>query len=82
MKYTDCKLCHGDTYEGGAGGLLPAGPSLRPAAAWPVQGFITTLRTGVNPDGKALNPDEMPWKEFGLMSDNDLTAIQLFLKSL
>jgi len=82
VQYTDCALCHGETFEGGAGGLLPAGPSLRPAAQWTTSQFIQTLRTGVNPDGNELDPNEMPWEEFGRLDDESLTAIHSYLKGM
>ena len=43
--------------------------------------FITTLRTGVDPDGHQLS-DAMPWREIGNLDDDELAAIHLYLKSL
>jgi hypothetical protein len=37
------------------------------------QDFFTTLRTGVNPYGETLSED-MPWKHYGQMSDDELKA--------
>lgn len=82
VQYTDCALCHGETLEGGAGGLLPSGPTLRPAGAWSPEQFINTMRTGVNPAGEQLDPNEMPWQEFGRLDDTSLTAIHAYLNSL
>lgn len=82
VRYTDCAICHGETFEGGAGGLLPVGPSLRPAALWTPEQFIDTMRNGVTPYGSELDPDEMPWEEFGRLDDTSLTAIHAYLGSL
>ena len=57
--YADCALCHGETCEGGKGGILPKGPSLRGIAGWHEADFVTALRTGATPGGKNLDPDEM-----------------------
>ena len=40
------------------------------------------MRTGVNPAGTRLDPDEMPWEYFGRMDDEELTAVYLYLKGL
>ncbi len=48
---------------------------------WTPEDFITTLRTGVNPAGHKLR-EEMPWQEIAQMTDIELEAIFLFLKSL
>ena len=78
-----CIFCHGENYagytgEGGAANLTPAGE----LAHWTVDDFRTTLRTGVNPAGHALNPEQMPWKFVGQMTDDELAAVFLFLQSL
>ncbi|MED7629326.1 UNVERIFIED_CONTAM: cytochrome C, partial [Lactobacillus helveticus] len=63
-----CRGCHMANY---AGGLLPGSEAdavpaanLTPAgdlATWTTEDFITTIRTGVNPEGHQLDP-EMPWQ--------------------
>lgn len=79
--YLDCALCHGEDLSGGKGGLTPAGPSLRVVKEWTPDQFITTLRTGVSPHGHALDPDQMPWKFFGKLDDEDLTAVHAYVTS-
>jgi mono/diheme cytochrome c family protein len=78
-----CTLCHGEDYAGGpepgAGVNLTAGGNL---AEWSEADFIQTIRSGVNPNGKQLNPELMPWKRIREMSDDELKAIWLFLRSL
>lgn len=39
------------------------------------------MRTGVNPAGKQLDPF-MPYKYIGKLSDDELKAIYLYLKSV
>ena len=59
-------------------------PNLTPGgelAAWSEQGFFTTMRTGMTPEGRILN-DDMPWKYFGQMSDDELRAVWMYLQSL
>jgi mono/diheme cytochrome c family protein len=78
-----CHLCHGDNL---AGGTEPgSGPNLTPAGElgrWTEAEFIHTLRTGVTPAGKKLDPDMMPWKFVGQMTDDELKAVWLYLQSL
>lgn len=82
-----CRQCHGQQLSGGkvddpTSNLL--GPNLTPGgelAAWSNADFIKTLRTGVTPAQHQLN-EAMPWKEYANMSDDELTAVFLYLQSL
>jgi mono/diheme cytochrome c family protein len=66
---------------------FPAAPSnLTPDPAtgigrWSEEDFIKTIRTGVDPGGDKLNPF-MPWHQNARMTDDDLRAIYLFLRTL
>jgi hypothetical protein len=63
----------------------PPGPNLTPGgtvAFWTAEEFITAMRTGATPYGRQLDPDFMPWKEYTNLSDDELSAILLFLQSL
>jgi mono/diheme cytochrome c family protein len=66
---------------------FPANPSnLTPDTAtgigtWTEAAFLRTLRTGVDPKGDSLHAF-MPWREVRRMSDDDLRAIYIFLRSL
>lgn len=66
---------------------FPANPSnLTPDTAtgigsWKEEDFIRTLRTGTDPEGNHLNPF-MPWRQVSRMSDDDLRAIFLYLRTL
>jgi mono/diheme cytochrome c family protein len=83
-----CTGCHG---PGLSGGLIPGAPPDWPQAAnltpsgavgqWSEMDFLQTIRTGVNPDGKQL-VDEMPWKNYRNMSDDELKALWAFVHSV
>jgi mono/diheme cytochrome c family protein len=79
--FADCTACHGETLEGGAGGLLPKGPSLRGVIGWQSEGFTTAMRTGVTPGGKELS-DKMPWEAFKHFDDESLHALYEYITSL
>jgi len=42
---------------------------------------FNTIRTGINPAGHQLT-DDMPWKTFKNMNDQDLGAVYTYLHSL
>jgi cytochrome c553 len=48
---------------------------------WSEEDFLRSLRTGVNPSGRNLNPF-MPWRQIQRMSDDDLRAIYRYLRTL
>jgi len=50
--------------------------------SWSESDFINTLRTGVTPEGKFLNPNFMPWNRFRLMTDDEIKAIWLYVRAL
>ena len=82
-----CTECHGASLNGapfGPPGQEVPTPNLTPGgelAAWSEDGFINTMRTGVTPFGRILN-DEMPWKYYGQMTDDELKALWMYLRSL
>lgn len=84
---SDCRNCHGTALTGGQPpepGAPPA-PSLTTGselADWTSDEFIATIRTGTTPDGRSVNPAFMPWPEYGRMTDEDLTALFLYLQTL
>lgn len=80
---TVCIICHGENLAGeeGAGGglnLTPAGD----LGDWTEEDFINTLRTGNTPEGEVLDEELMPWKSLGKMTDDELKAIWLYLRSI
>lgn len=48
---------------------------------WSADQIVTTMRTGVRPDGRVLSPN-MPWRAFASLTDQDAYAIAAYLKSL
>jgi mono/diheme cytochrome c family protein len=82
VRVFDCALCHGDDLAGGPGGLVPAGPSLAGAKEWTAEQFISTMRTGITPYKKALDPEEMPWEGLAKMDDETLEAVLLYVKQV
>ncbi len=81
-----CMSCHGENLSGGH---LQGPPEVPPAAnltpagigAWSQADFVRTMRTGIDPKGHALDPF-MPWRSIGTMSDDELAALFLYLKSV
>jgi mono/diheme cytochrome c family protein len=83
LSYQDCVVCHGTNLTGGTPGqLAPIGPSLVAIKGWTKEQFITTLRTGVDPNGHALNGKLMPWQNIGRMDDEELAAVYAYITGL
>lgn len=85
-----CMGCHGERLSGGP---IPGVPPEWPAAAnlTPHKSglatltqaqFVAVMRTGTRPDGRRINPEHMPWRQFALFSDDELTALWLHLQAL
>jgi len=49
---------------------------------WTEDQFMSTLKSGITPEGKKLNPEEMPWVAFKNYNDTELKALFMFLKSM
>lgn len=86
---TTCTGCHQANLAGGpVPGSAPGDPlsaNLTPAgnlAHWTLDDFKHTLRNGVTPEGKALDPAVMPWPLAGQMNDLELEALWLYLQAL
>jgi cytochrome c2 len=80
-----CRECHGEQLEGVAKNeFLPAGPNLPLlTSAWSDAQFIQTIRSGVDPYGKTLDNESMPWRSYAAaFTDDDLQAILLTIRSL
>ena len=85
VNFSMCRDCHGSDLMGGdPAGFVPAGPPLPPVIAdWSAEAFITTIRTGVDPGGHALDDEQMPWTSYSAaFSDDELLAIYEYLRAL
>jgi mono/diheme cytochrome c family protein len=83
----DCRNCHGPDLAGQQSPEpgSPFSPNLTPGGVlgiWSSEDFIDTIRTGTTPYGRELDPNFMPYKEYNKLTDDDLTAMFLYLNSL
>lgn len=81
--------CHGCHNPELTGGRVPGEPPSMPAArnitpagigTWSEADFRLVMREGKRPDGTILNPF-MPWQQFNGMTDDELHAIWLYVRS-
>jgi cytochrome c553 len=86
---TGCVGCHGANFSGGR---IPGAPpeflptaNLTPhptgLADWEEADFIRLMREGRRPDGSQVDP-QMPWQGLGRMTDDELAALWLYLRSV
>ena len=86
VEIAGCAGCHGYGLSGGrvAGppGIPPAS-NLTPAGigAWTEPDLRRVLREGRKPSGAAIDPF-MPWKTYAGMTDDEIAAIWLYLRSV
>ena len=76
-----CRSCHG---AGLAGTGDPAAPDITVTrlGAWTETDFFRALREGLRPDGSAIDPEKMPWVRSGRMTDEEIRAVWMYLRSL
>lgn len=77
-----CRTCHGpalDSQDIAQG--PPPGPNLRVVKVWTEEQFLRTMREGIDPYGRRLS-EQMPWRQYGRGTDDDLRAIYAYLASL
>ena len=85
----DISGCHGCHGYGLSGGRVAGPPGLPPASNltpsgignWKEADLVRALREGKRPDGTVLN-EFMPWKVFRGMTDAEIHAIWLYLRSV
>ncbi|HET7042107.1 MAG TPA: c-type cytochrome [Gemmatimonadales bacterium] len=82
-----CTGCHG---AGLSGGRIPGAPpamaiplnitpdTITGIGRWGRDDFAKAIREGIRPDGRRLKPD-MPYREYAQLSDDEVTAIWLYL---
>jgi len=82
-----CTGCHRDNFKGGDA-LVPGSPTVPNITGtgmvgkWSEAQFIQTLKTGVTPEGKKLNPQYMPWKMTQQYTDVEIKSLYLYLKGI
>jgi len=79
-----CTGCHGPGLSGGNIGPGKPPSNLTPAGigAWSEADFVRALREGKRPVGADIDSLEMPWPQAGKMTDLEIQAVWLFLKSV
>lgn len=84
---TICINCHGSNLKGGES-PVPGGKYVADITAtgnpgkWTHEQFITALHTGETPEGKTLNPQEMPWTITKNYTEDELKALHMYLLTL
>jgi hypothetical protein len=84
---TVCVNCHGPNLKGGQS-PVPGGKYVADITAtgnpgkWSDEQFITALHTGETPEGKHLNPSEMPWPITKNFTPDELKAVHMDLLSI
>lgn len=75
-----CRGCHGANLDGTG---APDTPDISPArlGAWTEADFFRALRQGVRPDGSVIDPGKMPWVSSGRMTDAEIRAVWLYVRS-
>jgi mono/diheme cytochrome c family protein len=79
-----CRGCHGTDLRGGRvpDPAAPPAPNLAITRAWTEEEFFNVFRTGRTPDGRALDPNFMPWKEVAHLSRDELRGLYLYLQTV
>jgi mono/diheme cytochrome c family protein len=79
-----CRGCHGTDLHGGhvPDPAAPAAPNLVITKRWSEDQFIDVFRTGRTPEGLALNPDYMPWRDIAKLSHDELRGLYMYLQTL
>jgi mono/diheme cytochrome c family protein len=82
-----CQDCHGQDLSGGknADPAAKLAPNLTPGgelAAWSETDFIKSIKEGITPSGRQLDPVQMPWEHYRNFSEEELRAIWLYVQSL
>ncbi|MCB0209082.1 MAG: c-type cytochrome [Anaerolineae bacterium] len=86
-----CIGCHGEGLSGGPIPGLPPDPpdpqNLTPdhetgLGDWTEADFKQVLRYGQRPNGTEVNPQKMPWPAFQHMTDEEISALWLYLQSI
>jgi cytochrome c553 len=76
-----CRSCHGLALAGDAN---PEAPDITVGrlGGWTQEDFFRALREGRRPDGSVINPEKMPWVRSGQMTDDEIRAVWLYMRSV
>ena len=82
-----CTGCHGPELAGAPpiDPSMPPGANLTPGGNpghWSQEEFRTVFRTGRTPEGKQLNPAQMPWAIIGQAHPEEIDAIWAYLQTI
>jgi len=79
-----CTGCHGPGLSGGRLGPGKPASNLTPAGigTWTEVDFVRALREGKRPVGADIDSLSMPWLQAGKMTDLEIRAVWVFLKSV
>lgn len=79
-----CAHCHGQDLRGAQPPMAdsPPAPDLAGAGRWSFDVFARTLRTGITPDDRQLDPEFMPWSITANMTDDELRALWLHVQQV
>ncbi len=82
-----CATCHGADFGGqefvAEQAYWAANLTSHPtgASSWRLADFAMAVQQGRTPDGRQLEPSEMPWRGFARLSEAEIEEIWLFLRS-
>lgn len=80
-----CTGCHGPALSGGASGEPGAPPASNLTRGgigeWTEADFFRALREGKRPNGTPIS-EKMPWKASGMMTDDEIRAVWMYLRSV
>jgi mono/diheme cytochrome c family protein len=83
-----CTACHGADLHGAQpvfDTAAPFAPDLTQGGelrGWTEDDFLTALHAGMTPSGRQIEPEYMPWKEFGQFDDEELRGLWMYLQTL
>ena len=76
-----CRGCHGLALAGDAN---PDAPDIthRRLGGWTEEDFVRSIRQGQRPDGSVIDPEKMPWVRSSQMTDDEIRAVWMYVRSL
>lgn len=77
-----CRSCHGLDLAGTGAPDVPDITRTGVAADWEEADFFRALREGKRPDGSAIDSLKMPWPNSGKMTDDEIRAVWMYVRSL